>query len=280
MDMQSLQAWNALTAQDQALFREHVASAMGRHGKFFIRARRAMWTDWLLTGSLGLLGIFVLGWSSTSAAVLLLAGFWLGWVADLALRILRSDALVISYQHAGGDLWFWQTVAILRGKRRQAANAPQCPSLGFSLIVDLVAGAAVTLLAVNGLADSDTKLGPALRSPSVILSIVSVAVFGVAPALWIRMQRAPDGSIQLPVFAVGQRGIGLLVFVFALMGLGGGQLLASILMAVTYGFFVIMATIEFVWGIPELIREREWVEKQRADHLHSTHARPNTRVSR
>ena len=268
MDMPSSQAWNELPVQDQILFREHTASALSRHGKHFIRARRAMWSDWMLTGALGLLVIFVLGWSSISAALLLIAGFWLGWLADLVLRVLRSDGLAISYRHAGLDLWFWQTVAILRGKRRQAADAPQYPSITLSLIVDLIAGATATVLALNGFADSGANLGHLLRSPSMLLSFVSIAAFGVVPALRARMQPADDGSIQLPVFAVGQRGIGLLVLIFALMGFGGGQISASILMAVTYGFFVIVATIEFVWGIPELIREREWVEQYRSDPLH------------
>jgi hypothetical protein len=272
MDTQSQQSWNALTAQDQALFRENAATALARRGTHFIQAKRAMWANWLLSGMLGLFGMFVLGWSSTSAAVLLIAGFWLGWLADLVLRLFRSDALAISYQHAGDDLWFWQTVAILRGKRKQAPDAARQPSVSLSLIVDLVAGGTATLLALNAFADAGADIGDVLRSPSMLISIASMAIFGVAPSLWTRMRRADDGSIQLPVFCAGQRGIGLLVLVFALTGFGGGRLSTTILMQVTYGFFLTMASIELLWGIPELIREGEWVKHLGSEQVHSPKA--------
>jgi hypothetical protein len=229
-----------------------------------------MWINWLLSGALGLFGMFVLGWSSASAAMLLIAGFWLGWLADLSLRIFRSDALAISCQHAGDDLWFWQTVAILRGKRKQPPDAARQPSISLSLIVDLVAGGTATLLALNAFADAGAVPGDLLRSPSMLFSIASIALFGVGPSLWARMRRAEDGSIQLPVFSAGQRGIGLLVLVFALTGFSGGRLSATILMQVAYGFFVIMASIELLWGIPELIREGKWVENPGPDEERST----------
>jgi hypothetical protein len=40
-----------------------------------------------------------------------------GWLADLSWRLPCSDALAMSCRHAADDLWFWQAVAILRGKR-------------------------------------------------------------------------------------------------------------------------------------------------------------------
>ncbi len=250
-----------MPAADQQLFLRHAGAALARRGKAFVRARRALWFDWLLTGTLGLFGLFVFGWSSVEAALLLIASFWLGWLADLVLWFTRSKALTIRYGIVVDDIRFWQIVAILRGKRRQPADARSHPTLGLSLIVDLVAGATATGLLLSGLARSGVAISEAAASRSLLASIMAIALIGIAPSLRARLQRAADGSVELPAFCAGQRGIGLLVVVFALMGIGGGRLSAQLIVGTVNGFFIIMALVELLWGIPDLIREAEWVRE-------------------
>ena len=256
--------WDTLPASDQALFSQHASAAIARRGKSFLRARRALWIDWLLTGVLGLLGIVVLGWSSAVAALLLMASFWLGWLADIALWALRKDALAISYRNITDDMRFWQIVAVLRSKRRQPADTHQHPPLGLSLIVDLVAGATASALLARGFGNAGIAIQELATSTSLIASLFAILLFGVAPALKARLQRAPDGSVELPAFCAGQRGIGLLIVIFALMTITGGSLAANLLMGAVSVFFIIMAVVELIWGVPELIREREWVSDQLA----------------
>ncbi|MEO5560353.1 MAG: hypothetical protein ABIO49_10780 [Dokdonella sp.] len=259
--MQPSKDWETLPAYDQKLFLKHGTSALARRGKAYVSSRRALSLDWLLTGTLGLLGIFVFDWSSGEAALLLAASFWLGWLADLLLWFARSKALAISYGNAVDDMRFWQIVAILRGKRRIPADARSHPTLGLSLIVDLVSGATATVLLLSGLANSGVATSELTRSGSLLASIASIALIGTAPSLRARLQRAADGSVELPAFCAGQRGIGLLIVVFALMGLGGGRLSAHLIVGTVSGFFVIMSLVELIWGVPELIRETEWVSE-------------------
>ena len=260
-NMRRSKSWGTLPAPDQMLFVKHAAAALARRSKTFVSARRALWFDWLLTGTLGLLGIFVFGWSSVEAALLLVASFWLGWLADLALWFARSEALAISYGTAVDDMRFWQIVAILRGKRRLPADARSHPTLGLSLIVDFVSAATATVLLLSGLANSGVATSELTTSTSLLVSIAAIALIGTAPSLRARLQRAADGSVELPAFCAGQRGIGLLIVVFALMGLGGGKLSAHLIVGTVSGFFIIMALVELIWGVPELIHEAEWVSE-------------------
>ena len=262
--MQRSEHWETLPAHDQKLFLQHAGTALARRGKAFVRTRYALWFDWLLTGTLGLLGIFVFNWSSVETALLLIASFWLGWLADLVLWFARSKALAIRYGNVVVDMRFWQIVAILRGKRQRPADAQSHPTLGLSLIVDLVAGAAATVLLLSGLFNSGIELREAAGSSSLIASIAAIGLIGIAPSLRSRLQRTADGSVELPTFCAGQRGIGLLIVVFALVGLGGGRLSAHLIVGVVYGFFIIMAVVELIWGVPDLIREADWVREHRS----------------
>ncbi|MEO7432632.1 MAG: hypothetical protein ABIR62_11535 [Dokdonella sp.] len=258
--MQTSKGWETLSVYDQKLFLNHGPSALARRGKPYVASRRALWFDWLLTGTLGLLGIFLFGWSSGEAALLLVASFWLGWLADLLLLSARSKALAISYRNAVDDMRFWQIVAVLRGKRRIPADARSHPTLGLSLIIDLVSGSTATVLLLSGLAKSGVAPSELTGSASLLASIAAIAL-GTVKSLRSRLQRAADGRVELPEFRAGQRGIGLLIVVFALMGLGGGRLPAHLIVGTVSSFFVIVSVIELIWGVPELIREAEWVSE-------------------
>ena len=266
-------AWDSLPAPDQKLFLKHAGAALARRGKGFVRARRALWFDWLLTGTLGLFGILIFGWSSVEASLLLIASFWLGWLADLVLWLARPKALAIRYGIVVDDMRVWQIVAILRGKRRQPADARSHPTLGLSLTVDLVAGATATFLLLSGLVNSGVVISERVESTSLLASVAAIALIGIAPSLRAHLQRTPDGGVELPTFCAGQRGIGLLVVVFALMGLGGGSLSAHLIVGAVSGFFTIMAIVELIWGVPELIHQADWVRessklsKDDADYL-------------
>lgn len=135
-----------LSAEDRALYARHAATALARRGEPFFRTRRALWIEWLVTGGAGLFGLLVLGWSSATAAVLMLAGFWLSWLTDAVIWRRRSEGLALGCRQAGEDLRFWQIVAILRGERRQPPDVTGHPTPGFSLCVDALASTAATFL--------------------------------------------------------------------------------------------------------------------------------------
>lgn len=246
-------------AREQAWFDAHAPHALARRDGAFLSARRAMWIEWVATGAIGLAGLVVFGWSAADAAWLLLATFWLTWLVDLAQWGLRRDGLAISTAHATDDLYFWQLVAVRRGRQRRAPTRSGHPSPSLGVIVDAVAGGAASVLLVQGLARSGVELSASLGATALWIGAVIAAVAGFVGSLRARLSRRADGSTPLPVFAVGQRGIGLLVLVFALMAGGGGSLAATALVGCAYGFFVVMGLVELVWGMPALRAEADWV---------------------
>jgi hypothetical protein len=253
----------ALDEDDSGFVRAQLDGALARRGAGFLRARRALWIQWLWAGCLGIGGMLVLGWSGQQAALLMLATFWLGWIEDVVVWRLRSPGLATSLQHAADDMRFWQFVAILRKRRKHAPDTAGHPPLALGLIVDLVAGTSASVLILSGLERSGGDVAHALGEPGLALAIAASVVAGVIPSLRARLSRSGDGSTPLPLFAVGQRGIGMLVLAFGLMAFGGGGLAPALLVGCAYGFSMLMAVIELIWGIPALSAEARWAESLR-----------------
>jgi hypothetical protein len=260
-------AFSSLDRDDQDFVRAHVDGALARRGPGFLRTRRALWIQWLWSGCVGIGGMLLLDWSGQQAALLMLATFWLGWIEDLVVWRLRARGLAISLQHAADDLRFWQLVAILRDKRKQAPDTSGHPAIALGLVVDLVAGATATVLVLAGLERSGSDPAHALATPGLVIAILVMIAAGSVPSLRARLARTDDGSTPLPLFAVGQRGIGMLVLAFAVMASGGGALVPAVLVGCAYGFSMLMAAIELAWGIPALREEHRWTSALRNNVL-------------
>ena len=255
--------WNSLDATDQRWFAGHVPAALSRRDAGYFSMLRWRWIDWILTGAIGLVGLSLFGWSALEAALLLLITHWLGWMVDLVQWCLRRPALRVADAQDCDDTRFWQFVAMLRGQRKCPPEARSAPPMLLSLIVDLVAGAAATVLALQGLQRAGPDPLQALASSGVLIGVGLIVVFGSVPSLRARLVRRADGSVALPMFRVGQRGIGLLVLVFGLMAAGGGSLAGSWLMGCAYGFFLLMGAIELIWGVPAQRAETAWLRAER-----------------
>jgi len=256
--------WKALETGDQKWFVQHTPTALARREAGYLSSLRRRWIEWLMTGGIGLFGLLVLDWSALHAVVLLLITHWFQWLTDLVQWRLRAKALPLAYRIEHDDTRFWQLVAILRGKRRAAPDTSTAPPLGLSIAVDLVAGAVATVLTLQGLQRGAAEVLPALISPSVGAAALLILAFGVVPDLRSRLALQPDGSVTLPVFRVGQRGIGLLVLVFGLMTAGGGTLAGSWLMGCVYGFLMLIGAIELRWGVAYAKSEIEWLQRERS----------------
>lgn len=250
--------WEDLGAAEQAWFAGHAGGALERRGRPYFAEMAARWRGWILTGAVGLAGLLLLDWPVLTALLLLLATFWLAWLADVALLVLRAGQLPAAYACEHADARF----SILRGTRRTLPDAAGGPSLLLSVMVDLVAGAASMALLVRGLAGSSAEVLQAANSWSLWLGAAAVLVTSIAPALRARL--SARGAACLPVFRAGQRGIGLLLLVFALMAIGGGVLAAHWMMAAVYGFMLLMGAIESAFGVPRIREETEWFRGERS----------------
>lgn len=251
-------AWAALEEGDRRYVRAQVDGALARRGEDFLRGRRALWIQWLSTGCIGLAGLLFLGWSASQAVLLMLAAFWIGWIEDLVVWCLRRQGLAISVQHAADDGRFWQLLAILRKRRKQAPDSGGHPPPALGLIVDATAGVVASALIVSGLEREGGALQAALAAPALVPAILVMLVAGTLPSLRTRLMVRGNGSTPLPAFAAGQRGIGLLVLVFGVIALGGGRLAPSVLVGGAYGFGILMASIELAWGIASLRDDARW----------------------
>ena len=256
--------WDDLGSGDQALFLRDVDGAIARRDADWFAARRALWIEWVLTGLVGLVGLFVLGWSAPTSALLLLAAFWLVWIVDIVQWLSRADALATSLSREADDERIWQIAALLRGTRRRAPDARGNPTPLLSIVVDLVAGAAATALLLRGLGAAGVdRTVIAADSGSLLLGVALLVAAGIAPMLHARLRRRADGGVALPTFRFGQRGIGLLVLVFALMAAGGGTLAPRVLLACAYGFFLVMGAIELLFGLRSTREDTEWLRRKR-----------------
>ena len=255
--------WDDLCSADHTLFLRDVDGAVARRDDAFFAAQRALWLDWVATGAVGLIGMLLLGWSATTSALLLLASYWLGWFVDLVQWRARSAALDATQARESDDARIWQIAAVLRGTRRRLPDARGQPGLGLSIAVDLVAGLAATALLVRGFEAAGAEIATVLRSPALLLAVGLLVVGGTLPLLFARLRRSRDGTVALPPFRLGQRGIGLLVLVFALMAAGGGSLAPAVLLACAFGLFALVGTLELVFGVRALRRETEWLRQKR-----------------
>jgi hypothetical protein len=256
----------SLDPSEHEWFAAHARSALARRDDAWFRTMRWRWLDWILTGSIGLFGLLVLGWTAATAALLLLAGHWLGWLLDVAQWLLRGPEIGIARAQDHDDMRAWQLVDVLRGRRSRPPPSGSDPALGLSIAIDLVAGLVASVLALQGLQRDEVDLLASLGDPGALAALGLLAASSLA-ALRTRLRRRADGSVALPVFRVGQRGIGLLVLVFGLMAAGGGTLVGVWLVGAVYGFFTLMGVLQLVFDLPHLRAATDWLRREidRAD---------------
>ncbi|HVF35978.1 MAG TPA: hypothetical protein VND91_11705 [Candidatus Saccharimonadia bacterium] len=246
---------------DRAFFARHAPRALARRDDAWFLRQRLVWADWLVTGVVGLLGLYVFGWSATTAALVLVAGFWLGWLGDVVFAIARGRALAQAIGEAHDDEYVWALVEVMRGRRRDTAGVRSGPGMGLSIVVDFVAGAVATALLLRGFASAGIDVVEVVRSKAFVSGTAILLATGVLPLLASRLTARGD-SLEPPMFRVGQRGIGLLVLVFALMAAGGGALAATTLMAGAFGFLLVMGAIQTLVDVPHRRAAAEWLRRE------------------
>jgi hypothetical protein len=255
-----------LDPSEHEWFAAHARSALVRRDEAWFRTLRWRWLEWLLTGLVGLFGLAVLDWTATTAALLLLASHWLGWLLDVVQWLLRGPEIRVARAQDHDDMRAWQLVDVMRGRRSRPPQIGSDPALGLSIAVDLVAGAVASVLALQGLQRDGVDLAASLGDDGALVAL-ALLVIGSLAALRTRLRRRDDGSVALPVFRVGQRGIGLLVLVFGVMGAGGGSLVGRWMVGAVYVFFVLMGALQLAVDLPHLRAATDWLRREieRAD---------------
>lgn len=252
----------SLSEADSAFFARHAPAALARRDAAYFRRQRLSWGDRVATGVVGLLGLYVLGWPALTTALVLVAGFWFVWLGDFLFWLARRDAIAVASGVAADDEYVWALLRVLRGERRDAAGMGRAgPPFGVSIVVDLVAGAAATALLARGVFASGAELAGVLRSGAFVGGAMVMFATGFPPLLVARL-RAASGAVEPPLFRYGQRGIGLLVLVFALMAAGGGALSTTAMLTAAYVFLVAIGVLQWAIDLPRQQRAAEFLRRQ------------------
>lgn len=245
----------SLSEDDLAFVAAHRESALRDRDAAYFRARAAYWRSWGIEGAIGLAGLWLFAWSGQTLGLLLLFGFWTSWLIDVAQYRWHGPALRRAHLADAATARFWGLVKVLRGRLRQRPDPSPGPPPGVGLVVDLVAGGAATALA---LAFIPPEVLHAALTPSLGVAALGVLA-GIGATLPRRFVPDPQGHLALPAFRYGQRGIGLLLVVFASGAVGGGRWIAAV-----YGFFLLMGLVEGVLGARMERDAAEWVRRQAA----------------
>ena len=254
-------AWQRLPPTEQAFFVRESPGALARRDDAWLQRRRLAWIDWIVTGSVGVVGLRLLGWDAAVAALVFLAGFWLGVIADAILWALRRRSIAEAQARDVDDRAVWAIVDALRGRTRSPAPVRGSPAFGFALAVDAVAGLVATALFVRGSTAAGIDMEATLREGAFATGVALVAA-GLLPSLVARLRARADEN-ALPPFQAGQRGIGLLVLVFGLMAMGGGSLTATRLLTAAFAFVAVTGAIELAFGVPRERAAAEWLRRER-----------------
>lgn len=260
----SLAGSESISDIDRAFFARHAPRALARRDDAYFLRQRLVWADWLVTGIVGLLGLYVFGWPATTAALVLVAGFWLGWLGEVVIVIARGRALAQAIGEAHDNEYVWALVDVMRGKRRDTAGVRSGPGMGLSIVVDLVAGGVATALLMRGFASAGIEVVEVVRSQAFVSGTAILLATGVLPLLASRLTARAD-ALEPPMFRVGQRGIGLIVLVFALMAAGGGALAAKTLMTGAFGFLLVMGAIMSFVDVPRQRDAVDWLRRMRGE---------------
>lgn len=245
---------SSLSSAEHAFLAAYCDTALARRDDRYFRARAAYWRAWCIEGVIGLVGLSLLGWSGEALGLLLVAGFWLNWVLDVVQYRVHRPAIVKAHRAEAEDLAFWGLVKVLRGRLRHRPGAAAGPLPGVGLLFDLIFGAAATALILDFIPPEAWR---AVLASSWGLGLVGLLV-AVATTLRARFRPDERGEVTLPKFRFAQRGIGLLLVVFAAGAAGTGRWIVLV-----YAFFVLMGLVEGVAGARMERASADWVRRQR-----------------
>jgi hypothetical protein len=252
-----------LTAAELEQFHQQAAGAVARRDAAFWQEEGGLAVGRLAFGAIGLIGLFMFGWTPASLFLFLVIGTWLSILGDtLKLRMVRAMVEQWAEQFNQNQQVWLVAEALRNGQPIRRGFTGYAPIGG--LFVDyLFATIATAVLLIASRTDM-LWVVETFSEPSFLHAIALIAAYEVlATAVTIfRTKRAKDSAAPVK-FQAGGRGIGLLLvsgIAVAITSGGVAQLGMTVVVIANLG--IILLGLLGVIGMFTLQEETEWLRKR------------------
>ena len=244
---------------DLAFLGREAPGAIARRGAVWLRMRIVSNLEAIVLALVTLYGLLVLGWGPELAIAMMFGGLAIAWLGDAVLWAFRRRAAAVAAGREIDDRAVWAIVDTLRGRtdspRRVGGDLP----LGVSLVADAIGLAVATALVTRAWEARGFGIGELLEEPGLVVGLAITAIAAL-PAQVGRLV-SPAEAIVLPRARSGQRGIGIVVLVFALMAAGGGTFSPVLLPAIAAGLVGGIALLDLGATLPAERVACEWLAR-------------------
>jgi len=260
-----------ISAQMRQDFKLHAPAALARRNNAYMLGIAVNVGQWLLIGSLGLLGLYCWQWTASEMLLVFVAGIVASIIADSLKYVFARQKMLAEYATMEKDRLVWAMLEAIRRKVDEiAADRLQKTRPGLAVTMDIALGAAglwilSTQLTAFGL-DAETWQG---LSRGVRLALVVVCAAPVLAMLSaVLAHRGAQGGYDDLEFRAGGRGIGLILFAIALSMFGEGNDGARGMMLFV-NWATVIAGLMSVAGVAIMVNERN----QLREHLATAEAK-------
>lgn len=272
-----------VTQADLDRFHRNAPAALARRGARTMLQEAASGAQTIFFGGLPIVGMFHWGWSAVELLVFLIAGLWIGIVADtLKFAFLRDRAK--AFADAMYDDWqVWVVVGALRSgsNKAEASHIGAKWQPGAGIFIDFVMGGISTVFIVGALASQGILRPLVLERRTLWLGLAAMAGMRFLGAAWEivshrggaardadpKSRSAFDEDQPVKVL-VGLRGVGLFLLVFLTAVVAEKKDLdfdaPRLIMLVVSGVVVAYGLLNLV-GPLLLWRETRWLRDYLAD---------------
>lgn len=247
-----------ITPAMRQAFARHAPGTLARRNDAYLLGIAIDVAQWLLVGSLGLLGLYHWGWTAADMLLVFVAGIAAAVAIDAVKWVFARRAMLADHQTMLDDRLVWAMLdAKAAGRDEIPADRLAPRPLGQSLVLDLVLGAlALWILAANDAVPALTAEGWAGLATGVRIALLLVLGAPLLALLTTALahRRAQRGYDDLE-FRAGGRGIGLLALAVAIAFFTDAEAGARGVMLFVHWATVVLGVVSIL-GVWLMLRER------------------------
>jgi hypothetical protein len=245
-------------------FRANAPAATARRDAGFFTENWLASFELVAIGTMGLVGLHVLGWSAQGALAVLLVSVWAGVLGDLMKYLLAHRAVQRMAGQHNADAQVWAVAgALMRGETRYREDHAGGYRPGTGLFVDLSFGGIATVMVAHAGGLSSWGAWQALLAhPEWRWVLIGLVWWQLMGASLTTARHAWLGERAGPIrFQAGARGLGLFLLMFAtLMFFEENGSAASAVMTTANVCLLLLALLAFP-GMWILHREKRWLDE-------------------
>jgi hypothetical protein len=253
-----------IDAETRARFDRCAPAALARRTPARLRGLALNMLQWLVIGTVGLLGIYLWHWSPLNLLIVWLAGIAAGIVGDLLLYLVARRRLVRQFEAFSDDQFVWHMVMALRRRQDHVLDsALQAFRAGTSLALDLVFGGLAAAVFVYWFAAKGIDVpalvaaDPTLRN--ALLAVAAAPLVNLVSAL-ATIASSADAEVD---FHAGGRGLALFAMTIAFLVFSDSDDVVRSLIVFVNGATVFVGLLA-AFGVWVMGQERDWLARHLA----------------